>query len=169
MYVGVKVSISMGAVLARLERMQNFARLKPLAKDSATVLERLYRKYTPVSSDPNQASAGRLKAGWESSVRAEDQNNRLLIQIRSRDPRAPLVWSLLQSGTRRHIIQALRGRALAFRLRDGGWFVGARVRHPGAKRSVDARSLGREVSSELTRLKKRIAEALTQDKNVGSG
>ena len=163
---GIKISVSMDAVLKRMENMLKFTRLKGVAVESSAILEKLYRKYTPVSKDPNQPSPGKLRAGWKGEVETDEPHAKLKILIRNIDPRAAKIWPLLQSGTKRHAIQAVHAKVLAFQFASGDQFFGPGVRHPGAKKSVDKVAMDREVQTELTRLKKRIAEALASEKTV---
>lgn len=164
--IGLKVSVSMDKVLERLDRMRQIARLRPVARETASALEKLYRKYTPVSTDPNQPRPGRLRAGWKGQEQVDDVHGKLLILVRNIDPRAQKVWPLLMKGTKRHAIQAVRAKMMVFRFKDNSIFYGKSVTHPGARRAVDSFSLNRDVQTELIRLRKRIAEVMVQDKQV---
>jgi hypothetical protein len=166
MFTAIKVSLSMDAVLKRLDRFKDLRRLQPLVKSSASVLLKVYRKHTPVAKDLNQPTPGKLRAGWESKVEVDDPKQRLLIQISNLDPRAPKVWPILLKGSKRHPIAAVRGKLLAFRLRNGELFVGPHVLHPGTKPAIDAVRLNRDVQSEVIQLRKRVLEALKSEKPV---
>lgn len=164
MFPTLKVTVNLKEVLARLDRLRNLDRIRPLTRASAAALLALYRRYTPVSKDPNQPAPGGLRAGWGSAESADVSATHLSFRIFNTDPRAAKVWPILLRGSKVHPIAAVRAKALSFRFANGDVFVGPRVMHPGTKKVVDAPALNKEVQAVVAKLRQNIADALASDK-----
>jgi hypothetical protein len=159
--IGLQVSISDAkGFINHVKGLFSPQRLLPPAQRSALRLQKVFVDLTPVSKEPDvDPFRGLLKRGWKGEVVSDSRQNRLLILVENRDPRAKTLWPMLLRGTHAHPIHA-RHKALSFILRSGEPFIGPFVHHPGFPAKVDSRALTQSIAHEMTWLKGALANAL---------